>query len=199
MRRLVAVENVSLDGVMQSPAAPEEDDRGGFSRGGWATELLAKDPDAAMAAMGTQGGTTTAMLFGRRTYVQLLGHWLSTTEPNPFTEILRDTPKYVASRTLTDPLPYPNSILLDGDATRAVAVLKANGDGDLVVLGSGELVRDLAAAGLVDAYVLTILPVVLGSGTRLFGSTYAPLAVTASYTSPTGIVVATYEVAGADQ
>ena len=139
------------------------------------------------------------MLFGRRTYLQLVGHWLSTTEPNPFTDILRDTTKYIASRTLTDPLPYPNSILLTGDAPRAVEELKAEGEGDIVVLGSGALLRDLAAAGLVDAYVLTILPVVLGSGARLFGSTYAPLSVTSSYTSPTGIVVATYEVGSADQ
>jgi len=199
MRRLVAVENVSLDGVMQSPAGPDEDPSGGFTRGGWAVELLARDPEAAQAAMGSQGGRSTAMLFGRRTYLQLVGHWLSTTEPNPFTDILRDTTKYIASRTLTDPLPYPNSILLTGDAPRAVEELKAEGEGDIVVLGSGALLRDLAAAGLVDAYVLTILPVVLGSGARLFGNTYAPLSVTSSYTSPTGIVVATYEVRSADQ
>jgi dihydrofolate reductase len=194
MRRLVAVENLSLDGVMQSPASPDEDPSGGFTRGGWAAELLATDPEAAQASMGSQGSRSTAMLFGRRTYVQLVGHWLSTTEPNPFTDILRNTPKYVASRTLTEPLPYPNSILLTGDVTAAIANLKAEGEGDIVVLGSGALLRDLATAGLMDAYVLTILPVVLGSGTRLFGDTYAPLKVTSSWTSTTGIVVATYEV-----
>lgn len=199
MRRVVAVENISLDGVMQSPASPDEDPSGGFTRGGWAAELLAADPEAAQAAMGRQASSSTAMLFGRRTYLHLVGHWLSTTEPNPFTDILRDTPKYVASRTLTEPLPYPNSILLDGDATAAVASLKAEGKGDIVVLGSGALLRDLAAAGLVDAYVLTILPVVLGSGSRLFGDTYAPLEVTSSWTSATGIVVATYEVEKAAQ
>jgi dihydrofolate reductase len=134
------------------------------------------------------------MLFGRRTYLDLVGHWLTTTEPNPFTEIIRDTQKYVASRTLSEPLPHPNSALLAGDAVDAVASLKADGNGDIVVLGSGALVRDLAAAGLVDAYVLTILPVVLGSGTRLFGDTFAPLRVASSFTSPTGIVVATYDV-----
>lgn len=194
MRRVVAVEYVSLDGVMQSPASPDEDPSNGFTLGGWAAELLARDPEASMAAMGGQGGRTTAMLFGRKTYLQLVGHWLSTTESNPFTDVLRDTTKYVASRTLTEPLPYPNSILLTGDVCPAVAQVKADGDGDIVVLGSGALVRNLAAAGLVDAYVLTILPIVLGSGARLFGETYAPMRVASSFTSPTGIVVATYEV-----
>jgi dihydrofolate reductase len=194
MSRIVVVENVSLDGVMQSPAGPEEDPSDGFVHGGWAMELLAKDPEAAQASMSGQAGTTTAMLFGRRSYEEVVGHWLSVTDPNPFTGILRDTTKYVASRTLDEPLPYPNSVLLAGDAVDTVPAVKAEGEGDIVVLGSGALVRDLAAAGLVDAYVLTILPVVLGSGARLFGDTYAPMTVTRSFTSPTGIVVATYEV-----
>lgn len=198
MRRLVAVENVSLDGVMQSPARPDEDTRGGFSHGGWAGELLSADPEASQASMAGQGERTTAMLFGRRTYLDLVGYWLSTTDPNPFTEILRATPKYVASRTLTEPLPHPSSILLGADAVEAVAALKAGGggggEGDIVVLGSGALLRDLAAAELVDAYVLTILPIVLGTGFRLLGDTYARMEVSNSFTSSTGIVVATYEV-----
>ena len=198
MRRIVVVENVSLDGVMQSPAGPDEDPSGGFTRGGWAMELLAKDPEAASASMAGQGASTTAMLFGRKTYLHLVGHWLSVTDDNPFTPILRDTTKYVASRTLTEPLPYPNSVLLTGDAVDSVRAVKAEGEGDIVVLGSGVLVRNLASAGLVDAYVLTILPIVLGSGARLFGDTYAPLTVTRSFASPTGIVVATYEVTHAD-
>lgn len=193
MRRLIAVEYISLDGVMQAPGRADEDTRGGFTRGGWASELLANDPEAAQAAMSGQG-RTGGLLFGRRTYLDLVGHWLSTPEPNPFADILRATPKYVASRTLTEPLPHPKSILLTGDAVQAVASLKEEDDGDLVILGSGALVRALAAAGLVDAYLLTILPLVLGTGTRLFGDTYAPLRVSSSDTSPTGIVVATYEV-----
>src|SRR5215213_1519324 len=108
--------------------------------------------------------------FGRRTYEDVVGHWLSAPEPNPFTEILEKTPKYVASRTLIEPLPHPNSTLLKGDAIGQVAALKYESGQDLVVLGSGVLVRDLAAAGLIDEYVLTTIPVVLGSGTRLFGN-----------------------------
>jgi dihydrofolate reductase len=95
-------------------------------------------------------GSGAEMLFGRRTYLDLLGHWLSTPDPNPFTEILRTTQKYVASRTLTEPLPHPASTLLDGDAGGAVRALRADVDSELVVLGSGDLVRQLAAAGLVD-------------------------------------------------
>ena len=194
MRKLIAVENVSLDGVMQSPGRPDEDTRGGFARGGWASELLMADQEAAMAAMGGQGATT-GMLFGRRTYDDLVGFWLSTPDPNPFTEILRTTPKFVA--TSNPELEHPNSSALDGPVEAAVAALKEEGEGDLVILGSGMLVRALAAADLIDEYVLTILPVVLGTGTRLFGETYAPLTVTRTFTSPTGIVVATYAVSRA--
>ena len=193
MRSLVVVENVSLDGVMQAPGRPDEDERGGFRYGGWAGELLARDPEAVQASMGSPGGSTE-MLFGRVTYLDLVGHWLSTPDPNPFTEILRTTTKYVASRTLTEPLAHPNSVLLNGDAVEAVGELKAEGDGDLVVLGSGDLVRQLAAAGLVDVYQLTVLPVVLGEGTRLFGDTHTDLEPISSQAFPSGIFVGRFRV-----
>jgi dihydrofolate reductase len=193
MSKLVVVENLSLDGVMQAPGRPDEDTRGGFDRGGWAVQALEKDPEATQASMAGHE-ETGAMLFGRRTYEDVLGHWLSTPEPNPFTEILEKTPKYVASRTLTEPLPHPNSTLLKGDAIDEVAALKQEFGRDLVVLGSGVLVRDLATAGLIDEYVLTTIPVVLGSGTRLFGDTYIALQVVNSVTTSTGIVVARLRV-----
>ncbi|PRZ12727.1 dihydrofolate reductase family protein [Nesterenkonia sandarakina] len=208
MAKLVAVEYVSLDGVMQAPGRADEDTRGGFSHGGWASELLAADPEAAQASMSGQN-ETVALMFGHRTYVDLLGHWLDTAEPNPFTEILRQTPKFVASRSADTQLAHPNSELLlagaadtpagrgddgdGGDAVPAVRELKASLDGEVVILGSGELVRSLAAEDLIDAYLLTILPIALGSGARLFGDRPTSLAVTSSFTSPTGIVVATYE------
>ena len=193
MRSLVVVENVSLDGVMQAPGRPDEDERGGFRYGGWAGELLARDPAAVQASMGSPGGSTE-MLFGRVTYLDLVGHWLTTPDPNPFTEILRTTTKYVATRTLTDPLPHPNSVRLEGDAVEAVRALKAEGDGELVVLGSGDLVRQLAAAGLVDVYQLTVLPVVLGAGTRLFGDTHTKLEPLSSQAFPSGIFVGRFRV-----
>ena len=193
MYSIVVVENLSLDGVMQAPGRPDEDARGGFDRGGWATDYFAADPEAAQAAMAGQTDTR-ALLFGHRTYLDLVGHWLSTPDPNPFTEILRATPKYVASREREADLPHPNSTLLSGEAVETVAELKESGDGDIVVLGSGVLARDLAAAGLVDSYVLTVVPVVLGTGTRLFGDTATQLTVRSSTTSSTGIVTATYDV-----
>ena len=193
MGKLTAVEYLSLDGVMQSPGRPDEDPRDGFDLGGWAGAALGSDPAAARASMGAGGGTT-AMLFGHRTYDDLVGHWLSTTDPNPFTQILRDTPKHVASRDPDAVLPHPNSTLLPGDAVPAVRDLKQQVEGDIVMLGSGDLARQLGAAGLVDEYVITTIPVVLGRGTRLWGETYAPMKVVRSYTSPTGIVVATLRV-----
>ncbi|GAA4978212.1 dihydrofolate reductase family protein [Kineococcus glutinatus] len=196
MGKLVVVENVSLDGVAQSPGRPDEDTRGGFALGGWASSRLMADPVAAQAAFEGQG-RTGALLFGRRTYLDLVGFWLSTPEPNPFTEILRATPKHVVSATLAEPLPHPNSALLRGDLPTAVADLKRDTDGDVVVLGSVRLVHALTAAGLVDEFVLTTLPVVLGSGTRLFDGTHVPLEVVRSTTSPTGTVVATYRTTGA--
>lgn len=194
MGRLVVVEYVSLDGVMQAPGRPDEDPRGGFPHGGWATSRLADDPVAAQASMGDPSGTA-AMLFGRRTYLDLVGHWLSSPEPNPFAEILTRMPKYVASRGADVVLPHPNTTLLTGEAGQTVPSMKADVEGDVVVLGSGALMRDLAAAGLVDQYVLTTLPVVLGVGARLFDGTYQELEVMNSTTSPSGIVVATYRVA----
>lgn len=193
MHTVVAVENVSLDGVAQSPGRPDEDTRGGFALGGWAARMLAADPEAAQAAMAGRE-QTAALLFGHRTYDDLVGHWLSTEEPNPFAEVLARTPKYVVSRSESTTLPHPASTLLVGEATETVRALKESGDGQLVVLGSTSLVHALTAAGLVDRFVLTTLPVVLGSGARLFEGTPLTLEVESSWTSRTGIVVATYAV-----
>lgn len=192
MRTITVVENLSLDGVMQSPASPEEDPSGGFTAGGWAAAPLAADPAAAMAAF-AGGGATTAMLFGRRTYDQLVGHWLAAPEPNPFTAVIRDTPKFVATRS-QDELPHPNTTRLPGDAVEGVRDLKAEGTGEVVVLGSGDLVRQLLSAGLVDHLVLTVLPVVVGSGMRFFGSTPMRLAVERHDAFPSGITVTRWSV-----
>ena len=156
MRTLVVVENLSLDGVMPAPGRADrapgearEDERGGFTYGGWASRMLADDPEVVQTGLG-ESGSGSEMLFGRRTYLDLVGHRLSTPDPNPFTEILRTTRKHVVSRTLNEPLPPPSSTPLAGDAVDAVQTLRADGEGQLVVLGSGDLVRQLAAAGLVD-------------------------------------------------
>lgn len=193
MNTILAVQYQSLDGVMQSPGRPDEDTRGGFDRGGWASAMLADDPAAAEAAMQGQGDTT-GLLFGRRTYGDLVGHWLGTDEPNPFTEIIAATPKYVVTRDDDFVAVHPNSTVLLGDAVQTVGDLKAAGDGEIVVLGSAELLHALAAADLVDRYLISTFPLVLGSGARLFAGATPELRVASSFTSPTGIVVATYDV-----
>ncbi len=165
MATIVATESVTLDGVMQAPAGADEDPRGGFAHGGWAVPFAS---DEQMAIMGEGMGETAGMLFGRRTYEQLVGHWLSAPEPNPFGGFIRATPKWVASRS-DAPVEHPASTLLRGEAVDTVARLRDEVDGAISILGSGELVRSLHEARLVDGFVLLVHPLTLGSGTRLFG------------------------------
>jgi dihydrofolate reductase len=137
MRKLTVITHVTLDGVMQAPGRPDEDTRGGFGRGGWAQA----GNDHVMADfMGVgRGGDPVALLLGRRTYQDFFGFWPHQPD-NPYTESLTKQQKYVASRTLAEPLPWQNSTLLPGDAASAVAALKPEPGPDLLVLGSGELV-----------------------------------------------------------
>ncbi len=194
MRRIVVVESVTLDGVMQAPGGRDEDTRGGFEHGGWAAPYT----DEVMVGEMSKGFGRTDLLFGRRTYEQFYGFWPKQTDGNPYTEVLNQAQKYVASRTLTEPLPWVNSTLLPGDAAEAVGELKTEPGNDLVVLGSGDLVRSLMPHRLVDEYTLLVHPLVLGSGQRLFadGSPGAALRLTRSVTTTTGVVIATYQPAG---
>ena len=138
-----------------------------------------------------------ALLLGRRTYEDFYAYWPNQPEPNPFTAVLNNSQKYVASTTLEEPLPWRNSTLLKGDAAEAVARLKEQPGKDLVVLGSGELVQSLMRRNLVDEYVLLIHPLVLGSGRRLFtdGGAFAALRLVDANTTATGVVIATYQPA----
>ncbi len=112
----------------------------------------------------------------------------------PFKDALNNTPKYVASTTLTEPLPWPNSTLLRGDVADAVGALKAQSDGVLAIMGSGELIGSLMAADLIDEYLLMIHPLVLGTGRRLFPENVnVTLRLTDSVITDTGIVITTYE------
>ena len=190
MRTITALENVTLDGVMQSPGRPEEDDRGGFTHGGWAA-ASARDPEI-QARMGEGMGPPGGLLFGRRTYEDFHGFWPHQKD-NPVTDVLNARQKYVASRTLAEPLPWENSTLLPGDAAESVAALKKEGDEDLLILGSGALVRSLAQHDLIDRYTLLIFPIVLGGGQRLFDDGVAArLRLTDSLTGPSGVILATY-------
>jgi len=187
MSKVVVFTNLTLDGVMQAPGRPDEDRRGGFEHGGWAA------PYAAMTAAGESTPHFGALLLGRRTYEDFYAVWPNRTD-NPYTAVLNNTQKYVASTTLSEPLPWINSTLLKGDAAEAVARLKEELDKDLVIMGSGELVQSLMRANLIDEYVLLIHPLVLGSGRRLFpdGGTFAALRLVDTKTTTTGVVIATY-------
>jgi dihydrofolate reductase len=193
MGRVVVTNNLTLDGVMQAPGRADEDVRGGFDRGGWA--LPYNDPVLGRI-MGEGMAGTGALLLGRRTYEDFASFWPQQKD-NPFTEVLDSVSKYVASTTLSEPLPWKNSTLLEGDAADAVADLKQHLDTDLVVLGSGELIQSLRRRNLVDEYVLIIHPLVLGSGRRLFpdDTSSADLRLVNSVTTTTGVIVATYQPA----
>ncbi len=190
MSKIVVFNSVTLDGVMQAPARPDEDTRGGFKHGGWAIPY--SDPAIGKAA-GESMATAGGLLLGRRTYEDFYKVWPNRTD-NPFTEVLNNSPKYVASRTLKEPLPWMNSILLKGDVVQAVAELKAQPVKDLVILGSGELIQTLMKHNLIDTYILFIHPLVLGSGRRLFlEGVFATLQLVDVKPSSTGVVIATYQ------
>jgi dihydrofolate reductase len=186
--------HVSLDGVMQGPGRPEEDTRDGFTQGGWG-QGSTTDGDAAAKTMGERmaaGGGLKGWLFGRWTYEELLSHWNA--QGGPFKDALNNSPKYVVSTTLAEPLPWPNSTLLCGNVGGAVQALKARTSGVLAIMGSGELIGSLMPADLIDEYLLMVHPLVLGHGRRLFPEKVsAPLRLTGSVATPSGVLIATYE------
>jgi len=193
MRRLVAVEHVTLDGVMQGPGALDEDRRDGFDCGGWGARH--SDPDMQQAA-GARMGSPWSLLVGRRTYEDFFKVWPKMPKPNPFTDMLNRVDKFVASSTLAEPLPWENSRLLDGEVIPAVARLKAEHDKTLVVFGSGLLVRSLMQERLVDEFVLQIHPIVLGQGHRLFEDRVPPsdFKLVDTMISKSGVIVASYAI-----
>jgi dihydrofolate reductase len=189
--KVTVFNHITLDGVTQAPADPEEDTRDGFRYGGWAVpygdEVLGRYIGEHMQR--SEG----ALLLGRRTYEHLYGYWPHQTD-NPFTDVLNKTQKYVASRTLSEPLPWENSTLLPLDAADAVATMKERGGPDMTVLGSGDLVQSLVRRHLVDELLLTIHPIVLGSGHTLFGDgwTNQPLQLVESTPTTTGVLINVY-------
>lgn len=188
MRKVVVFVNITLDGVMQAPAQPDEDRRGGFEHGGWGA------PYNAMMQSGESMPTIGALLLGRRTYEHFYSVWPQRKD-SPFSALLDNMPKYVASKTLSEPLAWINSTLLKGDAVENVARLKQESGTDLVIMGSGELIQSLMRDNLIDKYVLLIHPLILGSGRRLFSEsgTFAKLQLIDAKTTSNGVVIATYE------
>jgi dihydrofolate reductase len=191
MGRITTFTHITLDGVMQAPGRPDEDTRGEFGFGGWEVRYA----DGVMAGVAAEGmATESALLFGRRTYMDFYRFWPTQPQPNPFTDVLNRSQKYVASRTLTEPLPWENSTLLKDDARESVAELKARSDLDLVVLGSGDLIQTLMREELIDEFLVLIHPLVLGTGRQLFadGGPPATLRLAESKITTTGVIIARY-------
>jgi dihydrofolate reductase len=192
MSQVVVINSVTLDGVMQGPGRAEEDTREGFRFGGWAGSTMNDEVQSAVNARVAQAGGLR-LLLGRRSYEEMLGYW--NTQESPFKGGLNNAPKYVASTTLREPLPWPNTTLLHGDVVDAVAELKRQPDNDLVVMGSGELLQTLMRHDLIDEYMLLIHPRVLGTGRRLFPDRGVPAALrlVAARQTTTGVLIAVYQ------
>jgi dihydrofolate reductase len=193
MRKLIVNEFVTLDGVVQAPGGPGEDDSDGFAFGGWSFHFWDD-------LMGQKMGETMAVPFdlvlGRRTYDIFAAYW-PTAPDEAGGKPLNDATKYVASRGRPS-LTWDRSVQIEGDVADGVRALKETDGPELQVHGSGNLIQTLMADDLIDEYQLWVFPVVLGSGKRLFadGTIPAALRLTQSTISTTGVVIGTYEPAG---
>ena len=191
--RVVISDFVSLDGVAQAPGGPEEDTEGGFTNDGWSMPFF--DWETMGSAIGEAMATTSALLFGRRTWQVMAAAWPGRAG-DPFADRMNEIDKYVVSRTLTQAdLSWRNTTLLPGDdLVGAVQRLRAQDGGDVQVMGSLSLARTLISNDLVDEYRLMIEPVILGGGKRLFpddGRAHA-LELVATTVSKTGVHICTY-------
>src|SRR3712207_4030504 len=193
MRKLIVSTFLTLDGVMQAPGGPGEDDSGGFAHGGWSVNYW----DERMGqVMDEAWSVPFALVLGRRTYDIFAAHW-----PNAPEEAggkpLNDATKYVASRSRPT-LEWSNSVLIEGDAAEGIAALKQEDGPELQVHGSGNLIQTLVRHNLVDQYRLLIFPLVIGSGKRLFAEGTNPfgLKLGERKVSTTGVMMGVYEPAG---
>ncbi|MCW3815565.1 dihydrofolate reductase family protein [Micromonospora sp. DR5-3] len=164
--KLVVVEWMSLDGVVQAPGAPDEDPSGGFAHGGWHLRWF---DDTSRQWVVDNLNAASAFLFGRSTYERFAAHWPHVTGPERVVaDPLNSKPKFVVSSTLAPPLTWAHSSLLTGEAIKAVAGLRESGDGELHVIGSARLAQTLIAHDLVDELRLMVDPVLLGGGKRIW-------------------------------
>jgi dihydrofolate reductase len=192
MRKVIVNEFMALDGVVQAPGAADEDTSGGFAHGGWHLQYL---EDASMERVVKGIVEAGGFLLGRRTYEIFAAYWPNASEEEQvIAEPLNAKPKHVASTTLTGPLEWQNSTVLEGDVPDAVAALKQEDGADLHVIGSTQLVQTLIEHDLVDEFRLMIDPLVLGGGKRLFREDGAlrPLRLVDSEVTTTGAILATY-------
>ncbi|HKF00357.1 MAG TPA: dihydrofolate reductase family protein [Actinomycetes bacterium] len=192
MRSVIVQDWMTLDGVVQAPGDPDEDPSGGFQHGGWSLPYF---DDVAMKWASESIAAAGGYLLGRRTYEVFAAHWPNASqEEQALAGPLNARPKYVASTTLTEPLGWQNSTVLQGDVAQAVAALKQEGGADLLVIGSPRLAQTLVDHELVDQLRMMIDPVVVGGGKRLFrdDGTRRPLRLLDSQVTTTGAILATY-------
>ena len=186
---------LTLDGVMQAPGGPNEDQSGNFQHGGW---LVPYVDDVMFRIVGQRFGNADAFVLGRKTYQIFAAYWPRITDPaDPVASALNRLPKYVASKTLQK-TEWHNSSLIRGDLGGQVAELKRRYPREIQIHGSGDLAQTLIARDLVDEYHLWLYPVILGTGKRLFASGTVPAALTLAETTTTstGVVVSIYRRAG---
>jgi dihydrofolate reductase len=193
MRKLIVSTFLTLDGVMQAPGGPGEDDSGSFAYGGWSVHYW----DEMMGQiMGEAMSVPFDLVLGRRTYDIFAAYWPNAPE-QAGAKPLNDATKYVASRSRPS-LEWKKSVLIEGDAAEGVAEIKKGDGPELQVHGSGKLAQTLMRHNLVDQYNLWVFPLVIGSGKRLFseGTIPAALKLVDSKVSTTGVVIGTYQPAG---
>jgi dihydrofolate reductase len=197
MRKVIVQDWMTFDGVVQAPGTADEDTTGGFEHGGWSSRYFDEISMKWVVRNLTAAG---GFLFGRRTYESFAAHWPNASqEEQVLAEPLNTRPKYVASRTLTEPLEWQNSTVLQGDVAEAVAALKQQDGDDLLVMGSTELVQTLIEHDLVDEFLVMIDPVVVGGGKRIFRDDGAlrSLRLVDSQVTTTGAIIVTYAPADA--
>jgi len=191
MRKVIVLEHISLDGVIQAPGGPEEDTSGGFAHGGW----IAPYSDPVLGtALRRQMNLPFDLLLGRKTFDIWAPYWPEHGDAWPGANTAT---KYVASNTLTSSAWQP-SVFLNGDIAEKVTAIKQQPGPDLHVWGSADLLQTLIKHDLVDVFWLMIYPITLGAGKRLFADGTLPMAfkVTESMVSPNGVMVVNYERAG---
>lgn len=189
MRKVIVSEFLALDGTAQAPGGPEEDTTDGFQHGGW--HMQYGGGDGMLKLIGAAGG----FLLGRRTYEIFAGYWPNAPEDTRrFAEPMNTKPKHVASTTLTEPLEWQNSTVLPEPLPEAIAALKEEDGGDLLVFGSTVLVQSLITHGLVDEFRLLIDPVLVGGGKRIFpdDGSLRPLRLVDHDVTDAGTIIATY-------
>ncbi len=190
MRKLIVLSFITLDGVMQAPGGPGEDDSGGFKYGGWVAPYFDEDSGKIMS----EQMKPADLLLGRKTFEIFSGYWPNHTEEWPQ---INEVTKYVVSNTLTSPT-WQNSVVISGDVVAEIKKLKESDGLDLQVHGSGNLIQTLLKNDLVDELWLKFFPITLGQGKKLFAEGTIPAAFTLTdhKVSATGVIFANYKRSG---